>query len=145
MTKKIPLFILAAAALAAFFYFDLGQYFSLEFIKAKQAEFGAAYAENPALIIGIFFLVYVVSAALSLPGASILTLVGGALFGLVTGTIVVSFASTIGATLAFLLSRFLFGDWVQEKFGSKLQGINCLLYTSPSPRDATLSRMPSSA
>jgi len=124
MTKKIPLIILIAAAIAAFFYFELGQYFSIDYIKAQQAEFGAAYAENPVLIIGIFFLIYVVSTALSLPGASILTLAGGALFGLVTGTIIVSFASTIGATLSFLFSRFLFRDWVQEKFGERLQGVN---------------------
>ena len=79
---------------------------------------------GPALVIGGYMLIYIVATALSLPGAVILTLAGGALFGLVTGTIVISFASTIGATLACLVSRFLLRDWVQTRFGEKLQRIN---------------------
>ncbi|MBP7952072.1 MAG: VTT domain-containing protein, partial [Sphingorhabdus sp.] len=122
--KKLPLVLLLLAAIAAFFYFDLGSYLSLDYFKARQADFAASYAENPWAFIGGFFVVYVATAALSLPGASILTLAGGALFGLVTGTIIVSFASTIGATLAFLSSRFLLRDWVQNKFGDKLKGLN---------------------
>jgi len=124
MNKKFILLAIIAAAVAAFFYFDLGSYFSLEYLKSQQANFTQAYNDDPFLIIGIFATIYIVSTALSLPGASILTLLAGALFGVVAGTIVVSFASTIGATLAFLSSRFLLRDWVQGKFGDRLKGIN---------------------
>ncbi|MEE9434872.1 MAG: FAD-dependent oxidoreductase [Sphingorhabdus sp.] len=124
MLKKLLLVTIIAAAIASYFWFDLGQYMSLEYFKAQQAEFAANYANNPWLFLGGFFLIYVAMAALSLPGAAILTLVAGALFGLLTGTILVSFASTIGATLAFLSSRFLLGDWVQGRFGGRLKAIN---------------------
>lgn len=124
MAKKIILMSLLAAAVAAFFYFDLGSYLSLDYLKQSQADFAASYAANPWLFIGGFFLIYVATAALSLPGAAILTLAAGALFGLVTGTIIVSFASSIGATLAFLSSRFLLRDWVQNRFGDRLKGLN---------------------
>jgi uncharacterized membrane protein YdjX (TVP38/TMEM64 family) len=107
-----------------FFIFDLKQYFTLEYIKSRQQAFAEYYAANMIVTIAIYFAVYVITTALSLPGAAVLTLVGGALFGLVTGTIVVSFASTLGATLAFLVSRFLLGDYVQGKFSDKLQVIN---------------------
>jgi pyruvate/2-oxoglutarate dehydrogenase complex dihydrolipoamide dehydrogenase (E3) component/uncharacterized membrane protein YdjX (TVP38/TMEM64 family) len=120
------LIILALILLGAVALYQLGlkDYLTLEAIKAQQGDFAAHYADNPLLVIGVFFLVYVVSTALSLPGAALLTLLGGALFGLVTGLIVVSFASSIGATLAFLGSRFLLRDWVQSKFGDKLKAIN---------------------
>jgi pyruvate/2-oxoglutarate dehydrogenase complex dihydrolipoamide dehydrogenase (E3) component/uncharacterized membrane protein YdjX (TVP38/TMEM64 family) len=120
------LIILAIVLLGAVALYQLGlkDYLTLEAIKAQQVNFAASYGEKPLLVIGIFFLVYVVSTALSLPGAALLTLLGGALFGLVTGLIVVSFASSIGATLAFLGSRFLLRDWVQGKFGDKLKAIN---------------------
>jgi pyruvate/2-oxoglutarate dehydrogenase complex dihydrolipoamide dehydrogenase (E3) component/uncharacterized membrane protein YdjX (TVP38/TMEM64 family) len=124
MIKKLALLLVFVAAIAAFFYFDLGSYLSLDYFKARQADFAASYQANPWLFIIGFFLIYVAMAALSLPGAAILTLVAGALFGLVTGLIIVSFASTIGATLAFLSSRFLLRDWVQSKFGDKLKGLN---------------------
>ena len=122
--KKL-LIALAIIAIAVLLYrFGLADYLSLETLKARQAEFAGFYEQNPVLVIGIFFLIYVATAALSLPGAAILTLAGGALFGVVTGTIIVSFASSIGATLAFLGSRFLLRDWVQAKFGDKLRAIN---------------------
>ena len=124
MLKKLILLLVIAAAVAAFFYFDLGSYFSLEYFKTQQAGFAASYEANPWLFIGGFFIVYVAVTALSLPGAAILTMVAGALFGLFTGLIIVSFASTIGATLAFLSSRFLLRDWVQGKFGDRLKGLN---------------------
>ena len=124
MLKKLLLLAIIVAAIAAYFYFELGQYVSLEYFKERQQEFAASYADNPWLFLGGFFLIYVVTTALSLPGAAILTMVAGALFGLVAGTILVSFASTIGATLAFLSSRFLLRDWVQGKFGSRLKAIN---------------------
>ena len=124
MLKKLILLVMIAAAVAAFFYFDLGSYFSLEYFKTQQADFAASYDANPWLFLGGFFIVYVAVTALSLPGAAILTMVAGALFGLLTGLIIVSFASTIGATLAFLSSRFLLRDWVQGKFGDRLNGLN---------------------
>jgi len=100
--KKIIILVIIGAIAAAFFYYDLGTYFDFQYIKEQQAAFAEQYQANPVLIIGIFFLIYVVATAVSLPGAAILTLVAGALFGLVLGTIIVSFASTIGATLPFL-------------------------------------------
>lgn len=124
MNKRIALLALLAAAIAAFFWFDLGQYLSLDAFKAQQAQIVAAKDANPLLYIGGFFLLYVVVTALSLPGAAIMTLVAGALFGVATGTIIVSFASSIGATLAFLSARFLLRDWVQSKFGERLKAID---------------------
>ena len=120
------LILLAVILAAAFALYQLGlkDYLTLDAIKAQQGNFASAFTENPAMVIGIYFLVYVVSTALSLPGAALLTLLGGALFGLVTGTIVVSFASSIGATCAFLGSRYFLRDWVQAKFGDRLKPIN---------------------
>jgi len=122
--KKIILVAVLAALVGAFFVFDLGQYLTLEAIKEQQGALQAYYLENQVLTIVIFFLVYVAVTGLSLPGAALLTLAGGGIFGLVTGTIIISFASSIGATLAFLFSRFLIGDYVQNKFGDKLNAIN---------------------
>jgi dihydrolipoamide dehydrogenase len=122
--SKLVLLAVIVALVAAFFVFDLGRYFNLEYLKGQQAAIQAYYAENPAKTIAIYFFVYVAIAALSLPGAAITTLVGGAIFGTIVGTIIVSFASSIGATLAFLASRFLFRDYVQQKFGDRLRTIN---------------------
>ncbi|MCE2828338.1 MAG: TVP38/TMEM64 family protein [Sphingomonadales bacterium] len=124
MNKRLALLALLAAAILAYFWFDLGQYLSLDQFKAQQAEIIAAKDAAPALYIGGFFLLYVGVTALSLPGAAIMSLIAGALFGVVTGTILVSFASTIGATLAFLSSRFVLRDWVQGKFGDRLKAID---------------------
>jgi uncharacterized membrane protein YdjX (TVP38/TMEM64 family) len=124
MNKRIALLVLLAAAIAAYLWFDLGQYLSLDAFKAQQAQIIAAKDANPLLYIGGFFLIYVIVTALSLPGAAIMSLVAGALFGVVTGTIIVSFASSIGATLAFLSARFLLRDWVQSKFGERLKAID---------------------
>ncbi|HMT40225.1 TVP38/TMEM64 family protein [Sphingorhabdus sp.] len=124
MNKRIALLALLAVAIAAYFWFDLGQYLSLDAFKAQQAQIIAAKDASPLLYIGGFFLIYVIVTALSLPGAAIMSLVAGALFGVVTGTIVVSFASSIGATLAFLSARFLLRDWVQSKFGERLKAID---------------------
>ncbi|MGI1671872.1 MAG: FAD-dependent oxidoreductase [Neptuniibacter sp.] len=122
--KKLPLVSFLVLSIAAFFVFDLGQYFSLEFIKQNQASFEQYYSENPVQTVAIYFIIYVQVTALSLPGAAIMTLAGGALFGLSTGVIVISFASTIGATLAFLFSRFLLRDWIQQRFSRQLDSIN---------------------
>jgi uncharacterized membrane protein YdjX (TVP38/TMEM64 family) len=122
--KKAILVLLVVAAIASYFIFDLGQHLSLENFKAQQAEIIAAKNANPALYIAGFFLIYVAVTGLSIPGAAIMTLIAGALFGLVLGTIIVSFASTIGATLAFLGSRYVLRDWVQSKFGERLKAID---------------------
>ena len=122
--KKIIILAVLAGCLLAFSHYNLGQYLSLEYIKGQQANFSGFYKENTLLAIGAYTLVYIVSTALSLPGAALLTLLAGALFGIVTGTILVSFASTIGATLAFLVSRSLLRDWVQNRFGSFLKSFN---------------------
>ncbi|MDJ0783639.1 MAG: FAD-dependent oxidoreductase [Desulfosarcinaceae bacterium] len=107
-----------------FFSLDLGQYFTLENLKRHQSSVNDFYTNHRLLTISIYFLAYVAIAALSLPGAVIMTLAGGAIFGLGIGTIVISFASSIGATLAFLVSRFLLRDMVENKFGDKLRTIN---------------------
>ncbi len=121
---KIFILILAVFAFAAYFIFDLGEYFSLAYLQQAQSKFATFYAENPLICLGIFFAIYVVSTALSIPGAALLTLLAGALFGLLVGTVLVSFASTIGATLAFLASRFVLRDTIQAKFGKQLEKIN---------------------
>jgi pyruvate/2-oxoglutarate dehydrogenase complex dihydrolipoamide dehydrogenase (E3) component/uncharacterized membrane protein YdjX (TVP38/TMEM64 family) len=122
--RRLLLLAAMAALVAAFFAFDLGRYFSLEFLKSQQAAIDGYYQSHPLRTLLIYFLIYVAVTALSLPGAAIMTLAGGAIFGLLVGTLVVSFASSIGATLAFLASRFLLREWVQAKFGDKLKAIN---------------------
>ena len=122
--KKLALLVLIAGAIVAFFVFGGSEYLSLEYIKSQREAFDAFYEARPVLAIGLFFLVYVAVTALSLPGAAIMTLAAGYLFGLVVGTVLVSFASTIGATLAFLSARFILRDWVQAKFGERLRAIN---------------------
>ena len=124
MMKKALLVLILFGAIAAYFLFDFGQYLSLESFKERQAEIVAAKDDNPLLYIAGFFLLYVAVTGLSIPGAAIMSLVAGALFGLVFGTVIVSFASTIGATLAFLSSRYLMRDWVQGKFGERLRAID---------------------
>ena len=116
--------IAIAALISAFFYFDLGSLFSLDHFKAQQAAIDAYFQAHPLRTAAIYFAIYVAVTGLSLPGAAIMTLVGGAIFGLLWGTVIVSFASAIGATLAFLASRYLFRDAIQGKFGDKLAAIN---------------------
>jgi pyruvate/2-oxoglutarate dehydrogenase complex dihydrolipoamide dehydrogenase (E3) component/uncharacterized membrane protein YdjX (TVP38/TMEM64 family) len=118
--KKLLIVALLAALVVAFFAFDLGRFLSLDYIKSRQAEFTALAAAGPLAVGGAFFAIYVAVCALSLPGAAIMTLAAGAIFGLVTGTVIVSFASAIGATLALLTSRYLLRDSVQAKFGARL-------------------------
>lgn len=124
MNKKVILIGVIGLLFIAFFALDLQQYFSLEFIKSKQQAFNSYYQQNMVLTLLIFFVVYVVMAALSLPGAAIMTVLAGALFGLITGVIIVSFASTLGATLAFLVARYLFRATLQGRYADKLALIN---------------------
>ncbi|MBU0498448.1 MAG: FAD-dependent oxidoreductase [Gammaproteobacteria bacterium] len=122
--KRLLLLGILTALIVAFFALDLGRFLTLEALKSGQTEFVAWYDERPGLVLAGYFLIYVAVAALSLPGAAVMTLAGGALFGLVVGTLLVSFASSIGATLAFLVARFLLRDWVQGRFGNRLGAIN---------------------
>ncbi len=123
-TKKLALVLLVIAAIGAFFAFDLDRFFTLDFIKKSQAQLAQLYAQKPLTVIASFFAIYVGVTALSLPGAAILTLAAGAIFGLLVGLVLVSFASSIGATLAFLAARFVIGDTVQKKYGARLAEIN---------------------
>ena len=122
--SKLILIVLIIALAIAFFAFDLGRYFTLSNLKTQQDAFAQYYARHAAATLLIYFGIYVAVTALSLPGATIMTLAGGALLGLGVGTLVVSFASSIGATLAFLVSRFVLKDSVQKRFGDKLGAIN---------------------
>lgn len=122
--KRLVLVLLLVLAIAAWFVFDLGQYLTLDTLKAQRDGIVGFYEANPLLVLAGFFAFYVVVTALSVPGAVIMTLAAGAIFGLAMGTLVVSFASTIGATLAFLASRYLLRDWVQERLGARLRGVN---------------------
>ncbi len=122
--KKLAIVVVLIALVVLYFVFDLNRFLTLEGIKAAQGQIEAWRQEAPLLTAGTYFLLYVVVTALSLPGAVVMTLAGGAIFGLVTGTVLISFASTIGATLAFLVARFLLRDSVQRRFGDRLEKIN---------------------
>ena len=122
--RKLLLIAVVAVLIGAFFAFDLGHYFTLDYFKSQQAAITAYYAAQPLRTVAIFFIVYVIVTALSFPGATVMTLVAGAIFGLWWGTVIVSFASSLGATLAFLASRYVLRDWIQRKFGDRLAAIN---------------------
>ena len=123
-SKRVLLLTALAALVLAYFGFDLGRFLSLDYFKSQQAAIEAWRAAQPLQAALAFFVVYVAVTGLSLPGAAVMTLVGGAVFGLFWGLLLVSFASSLGATLAFLASRFLLRDWVQKRFGERLQAIN---------------------
>ena len=122
--RKLALVVALGMAITAFYAFDLGQYLNLQTLKDKQAAIAAFHADSPFLSSAAYFVIYVLATALSIPGAVLLTLAGGAVFGLFWGTVIISFASTIGATLAFLMSRFLLRDWVTRRFGQRLAAID---------------------
>ncbi len=122
--KKLAVLALIAAAIAAWFYLDLGSYLQFDTLKQRVGELRAWYTDNPALAGLLYFVMYVAVTALSVPGAAVMTLAGGALFGFWYALLLVSFASSIGATLAFLVSRLLLRDWVQGKFGRQLRAFN---------------------
>lgn len=124
--SKLKLLLAAAIAglLAAYFILDLGRYLSLSYVQSQLDAIQGFTTDNFAVAAATYFAAYVLITSLSIPGAAIVTLVGGAVFGLLWGTVLVSFASTLGATLAFLSSRLLLRDWVQAKFGKTLKAIN---------------------
>jgi len=122
--KKVSLVGIIITILVIFFAFDLGQFLTLEYIKGQQHQIDALYAENKFLTLASFFLLYILITGASLPGATILTLAAGAVFGLLNALILVSFASSIGASLAFVISRYLFRETVEARFGSSLKAIN---------------------
>ena len=122
--SRIVLLVVVLALIALFFAFDLQQFFTLDFVRAQRTAIDGFQARNPALLLIGFFLLYVVVMALALPVAALLTLAAGALFGLWTGVLIVSFASTIGATLAFLFARYLFRDAVRARFARQLEAID---------------------
>jgi pyruvate/2-oxoglutarate dehydrogenase complex dihydrolipoamide dehydrogenase (E3) component/uncharacterized membrane protein YdjX (TVP38/TMEM64 family) len=122
--KKIVIVLALVALIAAYFIFDLGSYLTLDGIKQIVEQWQGFYGDNQALVLAIYFLIYVAVTAASLPGALVMTLAAGAMFGLLVGTILVSFASTIGATLAFLASRYVLRDTIESRFGDRLKAIN---------------------
>jgi len=125
MTRgRLLLLFVAVALVAAFFLLDLSRFFSLDYLKSQQAALDGWYRAHPWTTAAAYFAVYVTVTGLSLPGAAILTLAGGAIFGVLRGTVIVSFASSIGATLAFLASRYLFRDAIQRRFGDRLSAVN---------------------
>ncbi len=123
MNKKLILLGVIALGVAAFFFFDLGRFLSLESLKTHRDDLQAYYEANPFVMILGFIGVYIATTALSLPGATLLTLLGGAIFGAVKGTFIVNVGATCGATLAFFAARFLLKDWVQSKFGKRLSAL----------------------
>jgi uncharacterized membrane protein YdjX (TVP38/TMEM64 family) len=122
--SRLYLLIIILLLIGAFFYFDLQQFLTLDKLKSQQGTILSYRNEHPILATAIYALIYIAVTGLSLPGATILTLAGGAAFGLLWGTLIVSFASSIGATLAFLAARFLFRDAVNARFGQLLKEID---------------------
>ena len=127
--KKLLLFLLGTLLGTLFFVFDLGRFLTLESLKGNRDFLLAWHAEHRLATVALFMLTYIVQTGLSLPGATILSLAAGALFGPWRGTLYVVTAATLGAGIAFLAGRYLFRDWVVKKFGGKLEGINRELET----------------
>ena len=124
LNARVLLILLVLIFVAAFFVLDLDQYLTLEYLKSQRQSFLDFYSANQFKTLAMYFTLYVFVTALSLPGALVISLAGGAVFGLATGLVVISFASSIGATLAFLIARFVLRDVVQNKFQDKLKAIN---------------------
>ena len=123
-TKKILILSLIAFLAALFFYFDLGRFLTLEALKENREQTAAYYATHRPTTVFLFMAIYVVQTALSLPGAAVLSLAAGAIFGAMMGTVYANIAATIGSTLAFLATRYLLHDLVQRKFGGRLEKLN---------------------
>ena len=122
--KKLLLATIISTVLILLLLFDLNHYLTLENLKSFKDKINEYYRYNALLVFGIFFMIYLASAAFSIPGATVLSIAGGAFFGMTAGTLVVSFASTIGATIAMLISRLLLRDWFKDRFASQMKKIN---------------------
>jgi len=122
--NKITIILIVIGLIAAFRIFHLDNYLSLSYVKESRDKFEMLFVENRVAVIAVYVAIYLLVTTLSLPGAAVLGLAAGSLFGLLTGTVVVSFASSIGATLACAVSRFILRDWVQKKFGERLKTVN---------------------
>jgi uncharacterized membrane protein YdjX (TVP38/TMEM64 family) len=127
--KKLVIAAVVAALIALFFVFDLGRFLTLESLKTNRDALTMFYQKNRFFMAGAFIAIYIIQTALSLPGAAILSLAAGAIFGAVMGTMYVNIGATVGATLAFLVARYLFHDVIQKKFGPRLEKINRELET----------------
>jgi uncharacterized membrane protein YdjX (TVP38/TMEM64 family) len=122
--RKILILLVFAAVVAAFYFLDLGKYLTLESLKANRASLEDLRGTHAFLFSAVFVLIYIVQTAFSLPGAAILSLAAGAIFGVLQGTLHVVSGATVGAILAFLVSRTLLRDWVVKKFGGRMEGID---------------------
>jgi uncharacterized membrane protein YdjX (TVP38/TMEM64 family) len=122
--KKMLVLALVAAATASFFIFDLGQYVTLESLKANKGRLDDLHSRHAVLFVVAYIALYIIQTALSLPGATILTLAAGAIFGSIWGTVYVNIGATVGATLAFLVARFLLRDWVVGKLGHRADALD---------------------
>lgn len=122
-SAKLVLGLLVGCAVAGFLYFDLGRYLSLDALKANRDQLLAFTEVNYSTSVAVYVLAYCTVVGLSLPGGAIMTLAGGFLFGSVLGTLYVNVGATVGATLAFLVARYLLRDWVEQQFGSRLGAI----------------------
>ena len=127
--KKLLIAAIVAALIALFFAFDLGRFLTLEALKTNRDALTTFYQKNRLLMAGAFIAIYIIQTALSLPGAAVLSLAAGAIFGALIGTLYVNIGATVGATLAFLVARYLFHDVIQNKFGPRLEKINRELET----------------
>jgi uncharacterized membrane protein YdjX (TVP38/TMEM64 family) len=123
-TRKILILLLFAAGVAAVHFLDLGKFLTLESLKSNRARLEDLRLAHTVLFAAVFVLVYIVQTAFSLPGAAILSLAAGAIFGVLQGTVFIVTGATIGAILAFLVSRTLLRDWVVKKFGGRMEGID---------------------
>lgn len=122
--KKIIILVFAALLIGLFFYFDLKKYLTLSSLKANLDVLTEFHEQHWFITVSVFVMVYIIQTALSLPGAAVLTIAAGAVFGAIVGTVYVNIGATTGATLAFLASRYLFRDFIQAKFGARIEKIN---------------------
>jgi uncharacterized membrane protein YdjX (TVP38/TMEM64 family) len=123
-SKKVILLIIAGLAVGLFFWLDLGRYLTLESLKANRQTLLDFYTTHTLATVAGFMAIYILQTALSLPGAAILSLAAGAIFGTLMGTVYAVISASIGATLAFLVTRYLLRDFVLGRFGSRLEGMN---------------------
>ena len=138
--NKILIIIVVLVLIAAFRIFNIGDYLSLSYIKESQQKFADLYLHHRFAVISGYMGIYILVTSLSLPGAAVMTLAGGALFGLVTGTVIVSFASTIGATLACFVARFILRDCIRGKFGEKLNDLGVTIINTKADNSCHIDR-----